>query len=124
MATIVHTEPSLEGVNSRAKAFTWGPLIAGSLVGDAANVSNAGLSLTLDASGTWASATLTIRGSNKPAPDPTVAADWFTLKNQLGTAATLTADGGLSLSDLPLWISPIIAGGGGTESITVRLIAR
>ena len=124
MATIAVTEDNLAGISS-ARSFLWTSLITGSLVGARAPVSSATVSLTFQAIGaTFASATLTLRGSNKPDPDVTVAADWFTLKNQLGTDATLTAAGGLSSSDLPLWVSPIIAGGGGTENVTVRLVVR
>ena len=125
MATIPVTAVNLDGISSLAKSYLWTSLIAGSLVGARANVAEAGVSLTFQAIGaTFASATLTLRGSNKPDPDVTVAADWFTLKQTDGTDATLTEAGGLSVSDLPLWVCPIIAGGGGTEDVTVRLVVR
>ncbi len=124
MATIAHSELNLSGVSAVAKASQWEALAAASLVGDGVDVAHAELSVTVQAFGTWGGATLTLRGSNKANPAPATAGDWFTLKNALGTAATMTADGGLSLSDLPLWVSPILSGGGGTEDIDVILVAR
>ena len=125
MATISATPVNLDGISALAKSYLWTSLVAGSLVGARVNVAEAGVSLTFQAIGAnFDGATLTLRGSNKPDPDVTVAADWFSLKQMDGTAATLTAAGGLSVSDLPLWVSPIIASGGGAEDVTVRLVVR
>ena len=56
---------------------------------------------------------VTLRGSNKAAPDDTVAGDWFNLTNPQGVALTLTAAGGSLVAENPLWISPITTGGSG-----------
>jgi hypothetical protein len=56
---------------------------------------------------------ITIRGSNKAAPDDAVAADWFTLHDPQGNDLTLTAAGGKLIAENPLWISPITTGGSG-----------
>lgn len=56
---------------------------------------------------------VTIRGSNKPAPDDAVAGDWFNLTDPQGVALTLTAAGGSLVAENPLWISPITTGGSG-----------
>ena len=63
---------------------------------------------------------VTLRGSNKDAPDDTVATDWFNLTDQLNNALTFTADGGKYVAQNPLWVSPIATGGSG---YTVAIIA-
>ena len=56
------------------------------------------------------SGSISMRGSNKEDPDETTAADWFTLKDAFGNAATLGANGGMSLQENPKWLSPIVTG--------------
>lgn len=71
-----------------------------------------------------AGGSVTIRGSNKPAPDPTVATDWFTMKDKQGNAATMTAvsgaGAGVTVEDFALWISPICTAGDGTTNLNVQ----
>jgi hypothetical protein len=124
VATVEHSLPLLSGISTLAKAFLWTPLTSANAVGDRVNVSAAAVSITAQVIGTPDGATLTIRGSNKVDPDVTVAADWFTLKDVAGDAAALTAAGGLSMSDLPLWISPLSSGGGGAQSLALHLVIR
>ena len=66
---------------------------------------------TVTVTATFGSATL--RGSNKAAPDDTVATDWFNLTDPQGNALTFTAAGGELIAENPLWISPITTGGSG-----------
>jgi hypothetical protein len=66
---------------------------------------------TVTATATFGSVTL--RGSNKAAPDDAVAGDWFNLTDPQGNAITLTAAGGKLIAENPLWISPITTGGSG-----------
>ena len=66
---------------------------------------------TVHITGTFGSVTL--RGSNKAAPDDATSTDWFNLTDVQGSAITLTAAGGEVIAENPLWISPIATGGSG-----------
>lgn len=66
---------------------------------------------TVQVTGTFGSVTL--RGSNKAAPDDTVSGDWFNLTDLQGNALTFTSAGGKLIAENTLWISPITAGGSG-----------
>lgn len=73
---------------------------------------------TWQAAGTWGGATLTFQGSN----DGT---NWFTLSNAAGgTAATLSANGGLATIELPRYVRPNLTTPGTGATVTATLCAR
>lgn len=73
---------------------------------------------TWQAVGTWGGAVLTFQGSN----DGT---NWFGLTNAAGgSAATLSANGGLSTIELPRYVRPNLTTVGVGAAITVSLCAR
>jgi hypothetical protein len=73
---------------------------------------------TWQAQGTWGGATLTFQGSND-------GANWFTLSNAAGgTAATLTANGGLATIELPRYVRPNLTVAGTGATVNVTLCAR
>lgn len=73
---------------------------------------------TWQAVGTWGGATLAFQGSN----DGT---NWFPLTNAAGgSAATLSANGGLATVELPRFVRPNLTTPGAGATITVTLCAR
>lgn len=107
---------------TKTKLISW-PALANGDVGAAANLSIYP-NKTLHVYGTFgAGGSVTLRGSNKAAPDPTVAADWFTMSDWVG-AVTRTAAGGSLMRDQPLWLSPIVTAGDGTTALTLDLVAQ
>lgn len=63
-----------------------------------------------------------LRGSNKPNPDPAVAADWVALKDAFNVAIAATAFPAMvEMTVNPMWISPICAGDGTTLADTYFL---
>ncbi len=67
--------------------------------------------------GTWASATLTMQGSNDNA-------NWFSLTDPQGNAIALTADGMEVIMENPRYIRVLEAGGSGTVDVDVHCLAR
>ncbi len=63
-ATVSHTNPSMAGVSTLAKSFLWETLTSANAVGDAANVSQSSVSLTVQVLGTFNGATVVMQGSN------------------------------------------------------------
>lgn len=116
MATIALTSTNRNTVNG-AILLTWEAL------GDAD--SGAGYALpfaadiTVQAIGTFASATVKLQGSN----DGT---NWFDLTKKGGTsAASFTAAGGATANENPAFIRPNTSGGSGTDiDVVVALHAR
>lgn len=76
--------------------------------------------------GTFGGGAVSLRGSNKPAPDPSVAADWFPLTDpKLNTPLeNITSASGYVIYENPLFISPVVSGGDGTTSITISILGR
>lgn len=73
---------------------------------------------TWQATGTFGGATLAFQGSN----DGT---NWFPLSNAAGgSAATLTAAGGVATIELPRYVRPNLTTAGTGATITVTLLAR
>lgn len=116
MSTITLTEPSMAGVSSVAKSFSWTPLTETNADGSAANVAFATVSITVQVRGTFGGTSVAIEGSM----DGT---NWFTCKDATGTAIAITSAGGCSLSDLPVYIRPKLTGGS-SASITVVALVR
>ena len=87
--------------------------------GDALDPDGGGMSFadkTVQASGTWASATVVIQGSNDNVT-------WFTLNDPGGTALSFTADAIKVILENPLYIRPKSSGGSGTD-VNVTLAGR
>lgn len=73
---------------------------------------------TWQANGTWGGATLIFQGSNDNV-------NWFTLTNAAGGLATsLTANGGMSTIELPLFVRPFLSVVGAGATVTVTLLMR
>ena len=67
--------------------------------------------------GTFGSATVVIQGSND-------GSNWYTLNDLQGAALSFTAAGLKGIAEVTLYIRPSASGGGGTQSVTVKLFAR
>lgn len=117
MATITAVEQSLTGISTIAKKWLWEQLTTANTDGNAVNVSAAAVSITVQVIGTFGATSVGIQGSN----DGT---NWFVCKDQTGTAIAITSAGGVSLSDLPLYVRPLLTGGGGTTDIDVIMLVR
>ena len=63
--------------------------------------------LHIQCNGNYNSASVGLRGSNLPDPDPNTAAHWFNLTNQAGTQIAFTSNGGAVVLDNPIWVSPL-----------------
>lgn len=87
---------------------TANPLLAQKLSGAIASV---------QVTGTFDSATVTLAGSN----DGT---NWVTLKDMSGDAISLTAAGLIDFSSASLYLAPQFSGGGGSQDIDVILVLR
>lgn len=73
---------------------------------------------TWQAVGSWGGATLSLQGSND-------GSNWFVLSNAAGgTAATLSANGGLASIELPRYVRPNLTTPGSGATVTVSLCAR
>ena len=73
---------------------------------------------TVHISGTFAGATVTIEGTNELSAAPQPLADAFGV--QLSGIASPTVR---TITDNPQWIRPMLVGGSGTTSITIRVVA-
>lgn len=80
---------------------------------------------TVQVTGTFGGATVTIQGSNDPtATDASPPTAWFTLTDQTGGALVFTAAGGRLIVEATRWIRPLVTGGDGTTSVTADVVAR
>jgi hypothetical protein len=68
---------------------------------------------TIQVEGTFAGATVTLRGSCKENPDENTAGDWFNINDAQGLPVAKTAASGSVLLESPLWVSPIVSAGAG-----------
>lgn len=104
MATVNYAAQSLAGLNADGRLVLWETITVANADGQALNCSFAKTGIMIQAFGTWDSNTITVQGSL----DGT---NWFTLKTTGGSDATLTANGGLSIVSLPLYIRPLNSSG-------------
>lgn len=74
---------------------------------------------TVQVTGTFDSATVTMQGSND-------GASFFTLKDAQGNDVALSSGGATaaSLIENPQYIRPLVSGGGGSTALTVTLVGR
>ena len=70
--------------------------------------------------GTFGGATVTFEGSNEDAPS----SEAVGLTDPTQTAISFTAKGLKQVLENPLFIRPVVTGGDGTTSLTVRLVCR
>lgn len=77
---------------------------------------------TVHIEGTFAGASVTMRGSNIANADETVDAHWFDMNNAQGLAAQTSVNDGIVLFESPLWISPKVGAGAGAN-VNVHMIA-
>ncbi len=118
MGTVTPAVQSIAEVSDRAKVWLWTALTTTNPTGISVSVAGTVLALTVTAKGTWgASALITMQGSL----DGT---NWFTLKKADGNDATFSADGLLSLADLPAFLRPLESAGDGSTTVNVTLLVR
>lgn len=89
--------------------------------GDTGNpiaISNQG-DVTIQVSGTFAGAGITLQGSNEPG-----ATNGIALHDIDGNAINLTAGGILQVKEKTLFLWPVITGGNGTTSLTITIFGR
>jgi hypothetical protein len=73
---------------------------------------------TWQAQGTWGGATLAFEGSND-------GSTWFSMSNAAsGSAIALTANGGATTIEVPLYVRPNLTTAGAGATITVTLLMR
>lgn len=105
MTTIAPAKQSLAGISANGTAYLWETITVANGDGDWIPAAGA-RAIGFSATGTWDSNTLTFQGSHmadKSLP--------FALTTLAGGAAALTANGALSVADLPLWVRPLNASG-------------
>jgi hypothetical protein len=113
--------PTRDAVGNRLhpdyNEVTW----TGLLQGDDGSWFDAGVfaDQTFQVTGTFGGATVAIQGSNEPTPST-----GFTLTDQAGLGLSWTAAGGKVSAEAPRWVRPLVTGGDGTTSLTVRAVAR
>lgn len=105
MATVTPTTDSPVG---SATVLTWTALATGDTVVAHAVQNTKGAIGSVQATGTFGGATITLTGSN----DGT---NYVTLKDPSGTAISLTAAGAFEFSTAMLYIKPGISGGTGDD---------
>lgn len=76
---------------------------------------------TVHIEGNFADVAVVMRGSNIQEADEANDAHWFTLSDALGLPAQLSANGGITLLESPLWISPKVNAGAGA-AVNIHLI--
>lgn len=98
--------------------WTWANLVAASLAGTPVKFPEWADCCVQIIANTAGGATLVIQGSN----DKT---NWGTLNNAQGLALSVTATTApKQVVERPLWLRPLVSGGGGTEDWTVTLLMR
>ena len=114
MATVAATYP--ETNEDQVGIISWTPLTSTNTDGSPlSRVKWADKTVTI--TGTFGTGTVVIQGSN----DGT---NWFTLKDPANAALSTTSTMLRAILENPLYIRPLVTGGDGTTSITVRLVAR
>lgn len=122
MAEIPLVLQNLSGINSVGRLALWETVTAANATGQPFSTGDQG-DICVQITGTIDSATITLRGSNLPAPNSATAAHWFPLTQPDGTDAALTAVGGVQIVERPLWVSPSSASGGGSSDIDIYLFS-
>jgi hypothetical protein len=124
MATVANTAKNISSQDGSCQSIVWTPLTTTNLDGSAVRAIEYA-DKTFQVDGTFgATATVTLQGSN----DETSPANWYPLtKAGTGTSAAFTTSGGAGMTSVnedPIWVRPLLSGGDGTTSLSVRLAAR
>ena len=115
--------PTITAVNERTgeqllgRIATWTPLALNDDGSWVEFVQQADRSIQV--SGTFGGATVTIQGSNEPSPT-----SGPTLTDLGGTSLSFTSAGLRSIAEGARQVRPVVTGGDGTTAITVRMVAR
>lgn len=72
---------------------------------------------TVQMVGNFDTCTVTMQGSND-------GSTWFTLTDPLGNNVALTAAGGKTILEQPLWVRPLLSSAGGSSDVDVYLLIR
>jgi len=116
MATIASTIARITAFGDEAHVITWALLTSADAVGDAVEMpGSSARSVQID--GTFDSATVVLQGSN----DGT---NWFTLTDPQGNTISKTAAALEMISELTRYIRPSTSGGGGSQSLNVRVLLK
>jgi hypothetical protein len=116
MATVVYTVELIPAFGERSHVITWTPITAANNVGNALEMpGSSDRSVQLD--GTWDSGTVVLQGSN----DGTT---WFTLTDPQGNAISKTSNALEAISELTRYIRPSSSGGGGSHSVSCRVLLK
>ena len=108
------SSPSSDG-NYKAVTASWGPMAPGD---DTSPISLREYSdRSVQVSGAFGGATISIQGSIDNL-------EWSTLTDGQGNPLTFTSGRIEAIAELVAYVKPVLAGGDGTTSITVSLIAR
>lgn len=116
MATVTATSERT-GVQLLGRITTWTPLLQGDDGSWVEFVQQPDRSI--EVSGTFGGATVTLQGSNAPTP-----AAGYTLTDPLGAALSFTSAGLRNVAEGARQVRPLVTGGDGTTSLTVRMVAR
>lgn len=113
MATIQPTRDFPNIANQRVGIFTWTPLAQGDDGSPCSLAQYADRSVQV--AGTFGGATLRVEGSN----DGT---NWATLTDPQGNELLITGAKIEMVTEVTLYIRPVVVGGGGTTALTVALL--
>lgn len=116
MATINPTIDKVAAWGENSHVVTWALLTAANAVGAAIEMpGSSDRSVQID--GTFDSATVVFQGSND-------GATWFTLTDPQGNAISKTSASLEMISELTRFIRPSTSGGGGSQSVNVRVLLK
>lgn len=116
MATINPTIDRVVAWGENSHVITWALLTASDAVG--ASIEMPGSSdRSVQIDGTFDSATVVFQGSND-------GVTWFTLTDPQGNAISKTSAALEMISELTRYVRPSTSGGGGSQSINVRVLLK
>lgn len=116
MATIDPTIARVVAWGENSHVVTWALLTAANAVGAAIEMpGSSDRSVQID--GTFDSATVVLQGSND-------GETWFTLTDPQGNAISKTSAALEMISELTRYIRPSTSGGGGSQSVNVRVLLK
>ncbi len=117
MSIIANAPQSLVGKLAEGRLTLWEALTTANHTGDSLPVGDAKVSITAHAFGTWGGAVLALEGTL----DGTT---WGALNDASGEPVALSANGFVSLSDLPIAVRPRLSTVGSGADIDILLLAR
>lgn len=116
MADVAPVVTPITPFGDRAHVVTWSALTAANAAGTAIEMpGSSDRSVQID--GTFDSATVVLQGSND-------GSTWFTLTDPQGNAISKTSAALEMISELTRYIRPSTSGGGGSQSVNVRVLLK